>query len=241
MIFESNYRIDIRDITIDNKATNKAILQYMEDTACRHSDQVGYGFLGIPNTQRVWLLLDWRLQVIERPMYGEEINIKTWSKGMEKCYAYRDFEMYNKQGKLIAIASSKWVLMDAQNLKIIKVEDTIREAYKEELERKVFEKEELSKIKEPEECENEVKYKTRKTDIDVNGHVHNLNYLDIAYEILPYNIQRCQQFENVRITYKKEIKPNSNVIIRHIKQENKEIITIKDDENQNMHSIIELW
>lgn len=241
MIFESNYRIDIRDITIDNKATNKAILQYMEDTACRHSDQVGYGFLGIPNTQRVWLLLDWRLNVIERPMYGEEINIKTWSKGMEKCYAYRDFEMYNKQGKLIAIASSKWVLMDAQNLKIIKVEDIIREAYQEELERKTFEKEELSKIKEPEEHEQEMEYKTRKTDIDVNGHVHNLNYLDIAYEILTYDIQKCQQFENVRITYKKEIKPNSNVIIKHIKQQNKEIITIKDKENKNMHSIIELW
>lgn len=241
MIFESNYIIGIRDVTIDNKATNKAILEYMEDTACRHSDEVGYGFLGIPNTQKVWLLLDWRLKVIERPTYGEEINIKTWSKGMEKCYAYRDFEVYNKQGKLIAIASSKWVLMDAQNLKIIKADDTIREAYKEELEKNAFDKDELNKIKEPAEYDKEIKYKTRKTDIDVNGHVHNLNYLDIAYEIVPEDIQKCQQYENVRITYKKEIKPNSKVKIKHMKEENKEIITIKDEENKHLHSIIELW
>lgn len=241
MIYENNYRIDIRDIAIDNKATNKALLGYMENTACRHSDEAGYGIIDIPRTKRVWLLLDWKFKVIKRPMYGEEINIKTWSKGMEKCYAYRDFEVYNKQGEIIAIASSKWVLMDVENLKIIKADETIRESYYEEKERKTFEKEDLGKIKEPEQYEKELVCKTRKTDIDVNGHVHNLNYLDIAYEILPYNLQECQQFENVRITYKKEIKPNTDIRVKYAKENDKEIVVIKDIDDSNIHSIIELW
>ncbi len=241
MIFESNYKIDIGDITIDNKVTNKAILKYMENTACRHSDEVGYGILGIPSTKRVWLLLDWKFKILQRLKYGEEINIKTWSKGMEKCYAYRDFEVYNKQGKIVAIASSKWVLMDAENLKIIKADETIRSGYKEEIEKKVFEKEDIDRIKEPEQYKKEITYRIRKTDIDVNGHVHNLNYLDIAYEILPYSLQKCQQFENVRITYKKEIKPNSEIRIKYTKEDNKEIIVIKDIEDIHVHAIIELW
>lgn len=241
MIFENNYKIDIRDITIDNKVTNKAILEYMENSACRHSDSVGYGILGIPNTKKVWLLLDWKFKMIERLNYGEEINIKTWSKGMEKCYAYRDFEVYNKQGKVVAIASTKWVLMDAENLKIIKADETIRKSYNEEKEKKVFEIEDLDKIKEPQQYEKELICKIRKTDIDVNGHVHNLNYLDIAYEILPYSLKKCQQFENVRITYKKEIKPDSEIKVKYVKDENKEIVVIKDIDDINIHSIIKLW
>ncbi|MCI8654778.1 MAG: hypothetical protein HFJ48_02745 [Clostridia bacterium] len=241
MIFESNYKIDIRDITIDNKVTNKAILEYMENTACRHSDEVGYGILNIPKTKRVWLLLDWKFKMIERLEYSEEINIKTWSKGMEKCYAYRDFEVYNKEGKVVAIASSKWVLMDSENLKIIKADETIRNSYNEEKERKVFEKTDLEKIKEPEQYEKEFICRTRKTDIDVNGHVHNLSYLDVAYEILPYNLQKCQQFENVRITYKKEIKPDTEIKVKYAKENDKEIVVIKDKDDVHIHSIIELW
>lgn len=241
MIFESNFKIDIRDITKDNKATNKAILQYMEDTACRHSDLVGYGILDVPRQKRVWLLLDWRFKVIERPMYGEDLHIKTWSKGMEKCYAYREYEVLNKEGKLIALASTKWVLMDSENLKIAKADEVIRKSYEEEPEKKAFEKEELYKMKEPQNYEKEIIYRTRKTDIDVNGHIHNLNYLDIAYEILPYDVQECQQFENIRITYKKEIKSNEDIKIEYAKEEGKNIIVIKDIENQHIHSIIELW
>lgn len=241
MVFESDYKIDIRDITIDNKVTNKAILEYMENSACRHSDSVGYGILGIPNTKRVWLLLDWKFKILQRLSYGEEIKIKTWSKGMEKCYAYRDFEVYNKQGKIVAIASTKWVLIDAENLRIVKADETIRNSYNEEKERKVFEKEDLDKIKEPERYEKEIITRVRKTDIDVNGHVHNLNYLDIAYEILPYSLQECQQFENVRITYKKEIKPDSEIKVKYVKEKDKEVVVIKDRDEIHIHSIIELW
>ena len=42
-----------------------------------HSNKVGYGALDIDKTGLSWILLDWKVQVIKRPIYSEELKIKT--------------------------------------------------------------------------------------------------------------------------------------------------------------------
>ena len=106
MIFEKNYTVGNRDIGNDHKATNKAMLKYLENIACSHSDKVGYGINTIEKTKLVWILLDWKFKVIERPIYGQTIKVKTWSRKMEKCCAYRDFEIYDESGNILAIATT---------------------------------------------------------------------------------------------------------------------------------------
>ena len=49
----------------------------------------------------------------------------------------------------------------------------------------------------------------RKTDIDVNQHVNNLNYLHLFSELMDFG----EQFNHFRIVYKKEIKYGEKVII----------------------------
>ncbi len=240
MIFENNYKVGIRDVIEGRKATNKAILSYMENAACMHSDKVGYGINDIPKTKLVWILLDWRVKIINRPSYGDEILVKTWSKGMEKCYAYREFELLDSKENIIAIASTKWVLTNCEKGKIVRVDETIQEAYPKE-EKCVFDLKELEKIFEPENEQNITEYKIRKTDIDINGHVNNLNYLDIAYEGLPLDIKSCQEFENIRITYKHETKLGETVKVLYTIKEDKHIIVIKSNDEKILHSIVELW
>ena len=191
MIFENKYRVGIRDIIYGNKATDKAILSYMENVACMHSDNAGYGINDIENTKLVWILLDWRVKIIKRPSYGDEILVKTWSKGIEKCHAYREFEVLDSKGNVIAIASTKWVLTNCEKGRVVRADESMQQAYPKE-EKSVFDLKELDKITEPEKIESKVEYKIRKTDIDINGHVNNLNYLDIAYEAIPLDIKTCR-------------------------------------------------
>ena len=46
----------------------------------------------------------------------------------------------------------------------------------------------MDKISIPEKFSNEIIYKVARRDIDLNGHMHNLYYLDLAYEVLPQDI-----------------------------------------------------
>ena len=239
MIFEKSYTVGNRDIGNTNEATNKAMLKYLENIACSHSDRVGYGINTIEETKRVWILLDWKFEVIERPIYGQTIKVKTWSRKMEKFYAYRDFEIYNENEKLMARATTKWVFLDAETRKIQRIPEEVVVKYQQELERDVFE-EEIDKLHEPDNEEISMQLKTRRTDIDINNHVNNLNYLDFALEVLPEEIYN-KELNNVRITYKHQTEPGETINISYTKRQNKNIITIKTQDKTNLHAIVELW
>lgn len=239
MIFEKKYTVENRDIESQYKATNKALLKYLENIACKHSDELGYGIGTIGQTKIVWILLDWKFQVIKRPVYGQTLTVRTWSRKIEKCTAYRDFEIYDENKNLLVIASSKWVTLNSETRKIRRIDEKMIEKYESEPERAVF-KEEIEKISEPENEDSSIKLKIRRTDIDINNHVNNLNYLDLAYEVLPEDVYK-EEIKNIRITYKHQTQLGETVNIFYAKQENKNVITIKTEDKTELHAIIELW
>ena len=241
MILKEDFKIELKDIGKENYVKNIAILEKLENIATHHSDIVGFGPNNISEWGYSWILLDWKLKVINRPKYGEKIHVKTWAKLIDgktrMTSTYRDFEIYNEKGELCAIGTSKWVLINIQTGRITKIEEDIIGKYNPEY-KWVFDIEELGKIKIPEEFSKEMQYKVNRKDIDINGHMHNLYYLDLAYEALPDDVYNERPFDNVRIQYKNEIKYGDTVKCRYTYQENEHIVTILDENNTKIHAII---
>ena len=246
MIVEEEYTVKLSEIDRNNKVTNKAILSYLEDVGGKHSNIAGYGILDIPNTHLTWLLLEWRLKVIRRPNYNEKLKVTTWSKDTVKCYAYRDFKVYDEQGNIIVLAASKWVLVDTQKGRIVMVEPELLEKYKPELDKSAFgdeidKKNDFPKIREPENYQYEKDYVVRKSDIDVNNHMHNLNYMDLANEALPDEVYKKGQLNNVRITYKREIKLGEVVKCKYSFVDGKHVVIVKSNDESVLHALIEMY
>ena len=240
MIIENEYTVKLSEIGKGNKATNKTILSYLEDIGGIHSNKAGYGIFEIEQTHLSWILLGWRLQVIRRPRYAETVKIKTWSKGVIKLYTYREFEIYDEQENLIAKASSKWILLDTEKGKIVRIAPELIAKYEPETDKVVFGIEEFEKIKEPDEYQFETQYVVRRADIDVNNHMHNLNYIELANEALPEEIYRGALFNEVKITYKKEIKLGECVKCKYVFRDDKHIVVIKNENETVTHAIIEM-
>lgn len=240
MIIEHEYDIKLSEIGKTNKVTNKAILGCFEDIGGIHSNIAGNGILDIPKTHLTWVLLDWKVKIIRRPQYTEKMRIKTWSRDSVKCYAYRDFEIYDSEGKLIGMATSRWVLVNIETGKLVKVEEDLLGRYQPELEKTVFEDETFEKLKEPEQYLSETEYKVKRADIDVNNHMHNLNYIELAVEALPEDIYQKEEFNNVRITYKKEIKLGETVKCKYAYLNGIHIVALKSEDDKVLHAIIEL-
>ena len=239
MIYTEKFKIPLKDIGKDNKIKNRAILEVLENAACYHSDLVGYGVNNIKETKVTWILLDWKLKVINRPTYGQLLTVNTWGKGMNKFFTYRDYEIYDNNNNLCAIATSKWALIDTEKGKMSRLTENIINAYKPE-KKTVFEEKSLDKVKVPEEFSNTIKYEVIRKDIDINKHMHNLYYLDLAYEALPDEIYNKRPFDFVRITYKKEIKLGEKVNCKYVEQDGKYVIVIKSEDETVIHAIVEL-
>ena len=240
MFYEEKFKIGLKDIGKENRVKNKAILEMLENIGAFQSDLIGYGINDVLKNKVTWILLDWKLKIIDRPKYDQEIKIKTWARYANKFFTYRDYELY-VDSKLVAIATSKWALVNVETGKMAGISQKVLDAYQVE-EKHVFEEKNMDKIKAPDNYESSIKYTVIRKDIDVNKHLHNLYYLDLAYEALPEEVYEQERpFDNVRIMYKKEVKLGEQVECQYTKQGQKHIVTIKNKDNTKIHSVIELY
>ena len=240
MKFKRDYLIGVEDVGKNNKITNLAYLKYLEEIACSHSATCGFGVNDIETKKKAWLLMDWKLKVIERPIYEKRLNIKTWARTISNnsFFSYRDFEVFCDD-ELVAIATSKWVLYDFELNRITKLTNEIYGQYNPE-NIHVFENEDIDRIKEPINTNFEFNYMVRRSDIDINRHMHNLNYLKLAYEVLPENIYFGEELNNVRIMYKHQILLGENIGCYYSREKEKNIIVLKSVDNKVVHSIIQI-
>ena len=197
-IYKCKSRIGLEDVGYSNKITNKAIIKILENAGGMHSESLNLGLNSIEITGFSWILLGWKVKVIVRPRYNEELTVNTWGRESNRAFTYRDYELYDESGNLCIIATSKWAIVDIKNGHLAEITPELIEPYKCE-EKKVFNSDYSFKLKEPETIDREIRYKVQRRDIDINKHVHNLYYLDFAYEALPEEIYENCAFNNIEI------------------------------------------
>ena len=239
-IYESKFIIGVTDICKNREIKNKAILRMFQDIAGMQSDKVHFGINDIDRTKLSWIILNWKIQVLKRPIYNDKVIIKTWIRDANKVFLYRDFEMCDNLGNILAIGTSKWAFINIDTKELTSIPKDVINAYEEE-EKSVFEKRIIPKLKEASNYISKVDYKILRRDIDVNEHVHNLNYLDIAYEALPYAMYNQTECNNLEILFKKQIKFNDKIIAAYAKEKNENIIAIKSEDEETLHAIIKLF
>ena len=70
--------------------------------------------------------------------------------------------------------------------------------------------------------------------------MHNLYYLDLAYEVLPEEVYKQRPFNEVEIMYKREIKLGDTVIGKYSYENDKHIVVIQSQDEKTLHAILEL-
>lgn len=241
MIFEQDFKMGVKDIGKNNLIKNRSILEMLENIGAYHSDKVGYGANDVPQTKVVWILLGWKLNVIKRLKYGQTIHVKTWGRDVAKATTYRDFELYDEQNNLWAIATSKWALVNSENGRLTRITEEMKNKFDMET-KSIFENREIKKIQLPSEQNytNSIDYTVTRRDIDINGHMHNLYYLDIAYEALPEEVYLNRPYNNVQIQYKKEVKQGETVRCKYALYEGKHVVAIYSEDEKILHAVVEL-
>lgn len=240
MIFTADFRIGFNITNRLTEISNKGLLNILGEAAEMHSSSVGFGVTDIDKTKLSWALLNWKVSVIKRPRYGQTITINTWTRPSNKLNVYRDFEVVDSEGNLLAKASSKWVLIDIYTHKIVKIPDELEMKYNPE-DRTIFDDEEsitLPKLKEIDNYTISASYKIRKADIDVNDHVNNLCYLDMAREILPEDENHIVDYNDFEIMYRHQIRYEDDITLYYGFDNGFHYVVIKSDNDEKMHSVM---
>lgn len=237
MIFEHQFQVYSRDVNTDLRVTNKTILGWLQDAGALHSDLAGCGTANLEETRLSWVIIQWKVKIFRRMRYGETITVKTWVPGTKRLYTFRDYAFYDEAGELVAACSSKWVLTDLDK-GMIAVPQWILEQYGMHTETVFEEGMNMARIKEPTEFSREYECTVPCTWIDVNGHMNNLHYLDVAYQALPIDLYLENSFNEFEIMYKREAKMFDRLHCYYQFDGTYHIVSIKNGEDGKLHAIV---
>lgn len=241
MIEKQKFYIGFKDVNADLGAKDEAILTVFEDIAGIHGTNSGDGFRrSVTETRVTWLLLEWKVNVIRRPTYGEFVTASTWVRDTKRCYSYREFELHGQDGTLLATAYSKWVYVNMDTEKPVSCGEELKAAYTTE-DKTNFENITSVKIDAPQGNESTFEYAVNEEWIDMNRHMNNVHYITLAKRAIGADNLKAGEADRFEINYRKEIKLGEKVKCLVGREEGAFVVTVKSEDESVLHSVVKLY
>lgn len=260
-IYEENYIVDFRDMDMDYNVKIPHIMQLFGTIATKHSDKVGIDPLYLQRKNMAWVLYEYNVQMFHKTnLYAKTIKIQTFVKQFKNMYILRYFLLYDEHKNIIGRASSKWVIIDFEKRKLIKLPKDITEKLINNNILLTPEQEYATNIASTKisslnlhQLYNDKKLNTdninifnkdfdvRYFDIDPNAHVNNTVYPVWAIESLSDEKEFLSKYkvEHLEIVYKKELRfGNKKVKSYYTKKENHTTHHEIYNENQDLLAIV---
>lgn len=229
MFIETPYQRRYEDFRKDGKMRLGAILKAFEVAGSRHCDTVGDNILVDTKEGKAWIMTDWFVEIDTFPMVNQEIKIRTWVEPITQIlFSNRHFEVIADE-KVCVRCIGRYVIVDLATGRPQKIGPDFAEQYKLE-EQYAIQMQKPPRLISvaPEAFTNEIAINVRRSDIDYNDHVHNLTYLDYAFEALPHEVYKAYDFKGFRISYKMAVKPHEKLVCKYAFVEDKHVCCIFD-------------
>jgi medium-chain acyl-[acyl-carrier-protein] hydrolase len=204
MIYSRNYLIHYYEIDNKRKLTLPALIHYFEDIAIQNSEAVGFTLDYYEKENRGWMLMKWEIEIFRFPAFNETITINTQPKSFKNFLANREYEVVDASGAVLVKATTVWLLADIKTRRPVRVPEEMYSGFDTAKDSdKIFQKlNDLVPITEGEFSSDVV---VQKNDIDTNGHVNNVRYVEWVLESLPKEFLDEHTVTRVEVNNKKEL------------------------------------
>jgi acyl-ACP thioesterase len=214
LALEKEYLVHVYETGPDGKLSLYSMFDFFQDIASDHAVKLGYGRDDLLRHNNFWVLSRIYAEIDQWPEWGNTITLKTWPRGTEKLFALRDFEVRFPDGKILARATSSWLIIDMTSRRIQLPDDTLS-SYRSLITRAGALPRNAMKI-EPASPDgySARELNVRISDLDVNLHTNNVGYLkwvtdsydlDFVMNNIPYSAE---------INYLAESRFNDKIRIR---------------------------
>lgn len=113
-VWADEYTVSWFEADINNTASLITLCNYLQESAWRHADHLGFGYRTDTKIDQLWVIVRMLVKVDRYPFWQETVTVRTWPRGIEGLFAIRDYEIIDREGKTIVSASSQWLVLDAE-------------------------------------------------------------------------------------------------------------------------------
>lgn len=232
--FSKDYTITCYEADANQLMRPTAMLDLMQEAANANASTLGFGYDEMINSNTAWVLSRIHVKFMNTPKWREEVNLKTWHKGVSKLFYLRDFILSDKAGNPMVLATTSWLIIDMNTRRLVRnsdlaLSDTAMHAIETPADKVVL----------PVDIEPELvrKHPVTWSEIDTNGHVNNVKYAVWAIDAVKAEDIKERPLKELLINYDAEVMPGDIVKISRVRQETEEgvvyYITGKVADKQN--------
>ncbi|MBQ5729303.1 MAG: acyl-[Bacteroidaceae bacterium] len=162
--------------------------------ASLHAGSHGFGYEDMVRDRRVWVLSRLSIHMDEMPTTGCEYEIQTWVSKVYRQFTDRQFAIVGRDGKVYGYASSTWALINLDSRSAVDLTGMKDNALFN------FVIDEVAPIPSPARVRITsdapiFTHRAAYTDLDINGHVNSIRYIQMALDCLSEFIYK----QNLRV------------------------------------------
>ncbi|MEN6335717.1 MAG: acyl-ACP thioesterase domain-containing protein [Phycisphaerales bacterium] len=199
---EDRFLIRMYDCRPDGLVKTNALMQYMQEAAACHAEQLGLGIRELERRGCLWVLVNLRIEMSYTPGWGDEVIVATWPSGCTRLIASREFIGRSPEGLEFFRAASDWMILDKQTGRpknLDKLDLNLPQSGDKVLATppaRLQPVEGYTRV-----CSLRVPFSA----VDFNGHVNNTEYVRWALDAAHQHIGDLPEIRTVQITYMAEV------------------------------------
>ena len=229
--YTQDYRITCTDMDSEYRMTPQAILNMSQDTIAAYLTTRRLAAFDLQKEGFTWVLSEYTMEMTgELPLWREKIVVTVCPSEISSMKLHMDYLVMNKAGESIATGTSIWSIIGISTGRpeMISNHCTICGESVTRHPRNI--------VKALDRCDLQFHYITNISDIDFNGHVHNVSYLKIALSCIPYELARKMVVKKMTIKFLRQSFINEDLLCRIEKeeQENSALSSISNSEGQEV-------
>ena len=188
-------------VDFTERLTMSVLGNHLLNCAGFHAEERGFGIATLNENHYTWVLSRLAIELYDMPRAYEKFSIETWVENVYRLFTDRNFAILNADGKAIGYARSVWAMISMEDRKPADLltlhGGTITDYICTEKECPI---EKPGRIKLTER-KAEGDYVAKYSDIDINGHVNSIKYIEHILDLFPMDTFREQRIRRFEMAY----------------------------------------
>lgn len=165
-----------------------------------HATDRGFGIATLNEDNYTWVLSRLAIELEEMPYQYEKFSVQTWVENVYRLFTDRNFALLDKDGKKIGYARSVWAMISLNTRKPADLLALHGGSIVDYVCDEPCPIEKPSRIK-VSSCEPAATLTAKYSDIDINGHVNSIRYIEHILDLFPIEMYRTKRIRRFEMAY----------------------------------------
>ena len=175
---------------------------HMLNAADFHSTERAFGMKRLMQMNRSWVLSRLAIEMVEMPTQYTRFNVETWVESAMRFFTSRNFAVVGKEGKVYGYGRSIWAMIDTETRQPTDIYSIDNGAIKDWI---VADRQcpidKGGRVKMSDNAELVRTIDTYYNDVDINGHINSVKYIEHVLDLWPIDWYRNHQVRRFEIAY----------------------------------------